>query len=199
MYKWGRSRNWMHQKSLSLVHRKNIKKKLQMTALWPRYPRGWGWCKNFQDKRPTRISAGLCELDAVGDEDGNRWMVGEFLCISFLFSFNSFNSFMYNNPEVDKIVTWFLEVSYSIYSRITLSLYIYILTQYFGLPLKIPCGVSLGQFLWDASHVDPYGENHVRHHVHMLITAILLSDSLWPSNKTWKLILWVLPFPHKLY
>ena len=126
MYKWGRSRNWMHQKSLSLVHRKNIKKKLQMTALWPRYPRGWGWCKNFQDKRPTRISAGLCELDAVGDEDGNRWMVGEFLCISFLFSFNSFNSFMYNNPEVDKIVTWFLEVSYSIYSRITLSLYIYI-------------------------------------------------------------------------
>jgi hypothetical protein len=99
-----------------------------MTALWPRYPRGWGWCKNFQDKRPTRISAGLCELDAVGDEDGNRWMVGEFLCISFLFSFNSFNSFMYNNPEVDKIVTWFLEVSYSIYSRITLSLYIYTYT-----------------------------------------------------------------------
>lgn len=98
-------------------------------------------------------------LGKMGMETG-EWLVN-FKCISFFFSFNSFNSFMYKNPEVDKIVTWFLEVSYSIYSRITSSLSIIIYIQYFGLPLKIACGVSLGQFLWDAPHMLIHTGHHV--------------------------------------
>ena len=82
--------------------------------------------------------------------------------------------------------------------------FIYIYIQYFGLPLKIPCGLSLGQFLWEHPQKLPPKSSscgNSRNVHHMLIhTGKIMSLSLayanhcylafrfteWPSNKAWK-------------